>query len=259
MSQHIPNKQLGQHWLHDNATLSHICDLAELKMTDTVLEVGPGLGTLTRKLVKRAEHVVAVELDKSLADSLSTRVEALNLNVEHKSVLEYDLNNLPTDYKVVANIPYYLTAKLLRMLLESDNPPILTVLLIQKEVAQRVAAAPGQMSILAVSAQYYAEVELGREVPAKLFTPPPKVDSQVVKLSRRQEPLFSDIKTEDYFKVVKAGFSEKRKKLRSSLSGGLNLPKDQIDQLLKSAEISADARAQELTLDNWAKLVRLLY
>lgn len=259
MSDYVPNKQLGQHWLYDGATLSHICDLAELKPSDTVLEVGPGLGTLTSKLVKRTEHVIAVELDKTLADNLNGRVKALNLKVEQKSVLDYDLNNLPTDYKVVANIPYYLTAKLLRTLLESPNPPILTVLLIQKEVAQRVAARSGNMSILAVSAQYYAKVELGQEVPAKLFTPPPKVDSRVVKLVRRQEPRFADIKTEDYFKVVKAGFSEKRKKLRSSLSGSLDLPKNQVDELLKKAKISPDARAQELSLDNWAKLVNLLY
>lgn len=259
MNEHVPSKQLGQHWLYDNVTLSHICDLAELTQADTVLEVGPGLGTLTTMLVKRVKHVIAVELDKSLADSLSSRVEALNLLVEQKSVLEFDLNNLPTNYKVVANIPYYLTAKLLRMLLESDNPPTLTVLLIQKEVAQRVAAKPGQMSILAVSAQYYATVELGQKVPAKLFMPPPKVDSQVVKLIRRKEPLFSDIKPDDFFKVVKAGFSEKRKKLRSSLSGSLNISKDKTDELLKSAKISSAARAQELELDDWAKLTRLLY
>lgn len=257
MSNIIPDKSLGQHWLTDESILEKIVGYADTSENDEVVEVGPGLGTLTRPLTEHAGHVTAIELDKELADSLEVRVGALNLSVEQKSVLDYNFGELPRDYKVVANIPYYLTAKLLRLLLESQNPPILSVLLVQKEVAQRLAAQPGEMSLLAVSAQYYAKVSLGIEVPAGYFTPPPKVDSQVIILDRREEVLFPDIKTEDYFRLVKAGFSQRRKKLRSSLSAGLHLSKTDIETTLQKADLSLNARPQELSLDDWARLVRL--
>lgn len=257
MNKIIPDKSLGQHWLTDESILEMIVGYADISENDEVVEVGPGLGTLTRQLTEHAGHVTAIELDKSLADGLMARVEALNLSVKQKSVLDYNFSELPQGYKVVANIPYYLTAKLLRLLLESQNPPKLSVLLVQKEVAQRLAAQPGEMSLLAVSVQYYAKVSLGIEVPAEYFTPPPKVDSQVVILSRREEELFSDIKTEDYFRLVKAGFLQRRKKLRSSLSAGLQLPKADIEVALEKVDLSLNARPQELSLDDWAKLVRL--
>jgi 16S rRNA (adenine1518-N6/adenine1519-N6)-dimethyltransferase len=141
------------------------------------------------------------------------------------------------------------------MLLESPNPPVLISLLVEKEVAERLAAGPGELSMLGVSAQFYADVELREIVPAGLFTPPPKVDSQIVRLAVRSEPLFTDISTHDYFTVVRAGFSERRKKLRSSLSGGLRMEKKDVDALLRTAHIPADARAQELTLQQWHDIV----
>ncbi|HYG83535.1 MAG TPA: 16S rRNA (adenine(1518)-N(6)/adenine(1519)-N(6))-dimethyltransferase RsmA [Verrucomicrobiae bacterium] len=251
-----PNKALGQHWLDDITALEHICNMAELTTADTVLEIGPGPGALTKQLTARAGRVVAVEFDPQLAKQLPQRVKAANLEVVHGDILSYDLSRLPKNYKVVANVPYYITSKIVQVLLTATNRPSRIVLLVQKEVAERLAAAPGDMSILAVSAQLYAEVSLGAVVPAIAFTPPPKVDSQVVILQTRSAPLFPHIPDKHFFKVVKAGFSAKRKKLRSSLSGGLQLPKPTIETLVRAANINPDARAEALTLDDWARLTQ---
>lgn len=246
-----PKKSLGQHWLHDAATLTAIADAADIQLHDTVMEIGPGLGTLTEVLVKKAEKVVAVEFDEQLATDLPGRVKADNLEVVQSDILRFDLTSLPADYKVVANIPYYLTSNLIRNLSESSNQPIVSVILVQKEVAQRVAAEPGSMSILSVTAQYYWEVSLGLEVPARLFTPPPKVDSQVLIMKRRAKPLFEDVDTEDFFRLVKAGFSQRRKTLLNSLSGGLQLSKEDVKLLLEKAAIDSSARPQTLSLEEW--------
>jgi 16S rRNA (adenine1518-N6/adenine1519-N6)-dimethyltransferase len=251
-----PKKSLGQHWLTDEATLGAICEAAELKYNDLVLEIGPGLGSLTSQLVKRAGKIIAVELDESLATKLPIRVKSENLEVVQGDILKFDLTQLPPDYKVVANIPYYLTSNLIRVLCESTNPPVLMVLLIQKEVAQRIAAQPGQMGLLSVSAQLYYEPLLGQVVPAGLFDPPPAVDSQVIVLKRRAQPLFDELDTKTYFSLVKAGFSGRRKKLRSSLAAGLRLDKPQIDKLLDVAQIDPDSRAQDLDLKDWHKLYK---
>jgi len=249
-----PKKSLGQHWLNDTSALEAITEAAEIKPTDTVLEVGPGLGTLTQHLVRQAQHVVAVEFDEKLAATLPQRISAKNLRVIQADILHFNLEDLPTHYKVVANIPYYLTSNLLRHLSESLNPPYLMVLLLQKEVAQRVAAGPGQMSLLSVSVQLFYRAELGLQLPAELFTPPPKVDSQVVILRRHAKPLFKDLDDKVFFRLVKAGFSERRKKLRSSLSAGLNITKDEADRLLNRSEINGDLRAQNLSLEQWHRL-----
>ncbi len=251
-----PRKSLGQHWLNDEISLLAMVEAGEVNASDTVLEIGPGLGTLTKILCERAKKVIAIELDDILAASLAEKVATKNLEVVHESILDYDLSTLPKNYKVVANIPYYLTAKLIRKLLETSNPPKLMVLLVQKEVAQRIVARPGQMSILAVSVQFYAEAKVGDVVPARLFTPPPKVDSQIIQIKFRSQPLFEGVDSDEFFRLVKAGFSEKRKKLRSSLNGGLHLPKDQVDAWLKEAGIKADARAQELSLQQWRELLK---
>jgi 16S rRNA (adenine1518-N6/adenine1519-N6)-dimethyltransferase len=252
----IPKKSLGQHWLHDKATLQAICDSAEVASTDTVLEIGPGLGTLTKLLVAQADNVVAVEFDPILAANLGNHVPASNLQVVQQDILSFDLTGLPAGYKVVANIPYYLTSNLVRVLSESSNPPSTAVLLIQKEVAERVCAKAGAMSILSVTAQYYWETSLGQLVPAELFTPPPKVDSQVLILHRHEWPLFEDVDAKQFFRLVKAGFSQKRKTLVNSLSAGLSISKDQARTLLDAADIAQNSRAQALSLDDWHKLYR---
>jgi len=249
-----PKKSLGQHWLRDRDVLAHIADCAEVNDTDTVLEIGPGLGTLTSELLRRAQKVTAVEFDEDLARKLPGQFPGKNLEVVQSDILSYDLSDLPAGYKVVANVPYYITSKIVQLLMTSDNKPSIAVLLVQKEVAERLAAEAGDMSILAVSAQLFADVTLGNVVPAELFTPPPKVDSQVVILRTRRENLLGDLSEKEFFRVVKAGFSAKRKKLRSSLSGGLGISKDDAARLLQRAVIDPDTRAEDLSIDDWLRL-----
>jgi 16S rRNA (adenine1518-N6/adenine1519-N6)-dimethyltransferase len=247
-------KSLGQHWLKDEASLAAICDAAEVGLNDTVLEIGPGPGSLTAELVESAQHVVAVEYDAELARDLPKRVQADNLKVVHQDIMSFDLTSLPPDYKVVANIPYYLTSNLVRVLCESSNHFSVAALLIQKEVAQRVCAKPGDMSLLSVSVQFYCEASLGPLVPAHLFTPPPKVDSQIIKLRYRSEPRFPGIDTKQFFRIVKAGFSQKRKTLLNSLSAGLHLTREQTESVLQAAGIKPTVRAQNLSVDDWYQL-----
>lgn len=251
----MPDKSLGQHWLKDPAVLARIADEAELTADDTVLEIGPGLGTLTSELLRRAGRVVAVEFDPALARKLPGQFPGKNLEVINADILSFDLSTLPTGYKVVANVPYYITSKIVQALMTAENKPSVTVLLVQKEVAERIAAEPGDMSILAISAQVYAEASLGAVVPAEFFTPPPKVDSQVVVLRTRMAPLIASAREKAFFRLVKAGFSAKRKKLRSSLSGGLGVSKDETETLLKNAGISPDSRAEDLAIEDWLRLL----
>jgi 16S rRNA (adenine1518-N6/adenine1519-N6)-dimethyltransferase len=254
----MPNKALGQHWLKDRLTLETIADCAALTPDDTVLEIGPGLGTLTSVLLSRAKQVVAVEFDPELARKLPGQFPGKNLLVQHADILSFDLTTLPSDYKVVANVPYYITSKIVQLLMTSANKPSVAVLLVQKEVAERLAARPGDMSILAISAQVFAEVSLSDEVPAELFTPPPKVDSQIVVLKTRSRSLLDNIDEKKFFRVVRAGFSAKRKKLRSSLSGGLGISKEQAETLLRGASIDPNVRAESLTIDDWLRLAAAL-
>ena len=250
-----PKKSLGQHWLKDRAVLASIADEASIRPNDTVLEIGPGLGTLTSELLRRAAKVIAVEFDPELARKLPGQFPGTNLEVINEDILSFDVSALPAGYKVVANVPYYITSKIVQKLMTAENKPATAVLLVQKEVAERLAAEPGDMSILAISAQVYAEAHLGDVVPAYLFTPPPKVDSQVVVLESRQYPLVKPENEKAFFRVVKAGFSAKRKKLRSSLSGGLAISKTEVEQLLAKAKISPDARAEDLSISDWLRLI----
>lgn len=251
-----PKKHLGQHWLRDSEALKAMVTAADVSVGDTVVEIGPGLGTLTTELVKVATKVIAVEFDELLATELPFRVPAENLEVIQADILKFDFGSLPKDYKVVANIPYYLTSNLLRLLCESLNPFSQAALLVQKEVAERVGANAGQTSLLSISVQFYAQVGLGRVVPASLFEPPPKVDSQILKLTYRNEPLFPEVDSKKFFRLVKAGFSERRKKLRSSLSGGLGITKDEAEALMQEAKIDPNLRAQALSLDDWHRLYK---
>jgi 16S rRNA (adenine1518-N6/adenine1519-N6)-dimethyltransferase len=261
MSSPKPKKELGQHWLRDIATLDAIIDAAQVEQGDTVLEIGPGLGTLTARLLKKGATVIAVEFDRVLARNLHAgltkqlgEATTSKLSVIESDILSFDFTKLPAGYKVVANIPYYLTSHLIRILGESSNAPDMAALLVQKEVAERVCANPGDMSLLSVSAQVFFDAYLGIFVPAALFTPPPKVDSQVLLLVKHAEPLVPIDQQKAFFRLVKAGYGERRKKLRSSLSGGLHISKDEADELLLSAGINGDLRAQALSITDWQKL-----
>lgn len=247
-------KSLGQHWLHDETILQAIVKAGDVQKGDSVLEIGPGLGTLTDVIAVTGATVTALEFDQDLIKGLNKKfANTSQVNIQEGDIRTYDFSLMPADYKVIANIPYYLTSHLIRSMSETSNQPAVAVLLIQKEVAERVAATPGSMGILSVTAQFYYECSLDVEVPAKYFTPPPKVDSQVLVLKRRDKKLF-DVDEKQFFRFIKAGFSEKRKTMRNALSGGLNISKDQADELLKMANIATNVRAQELSMQQWSEL-----
>lgn len=254
----MPDKSLGQHWLKNREILLHIAQHAELTDQDTVLEIGPGPGTLTSILLSQVKTVIAVEFDEALANKLPGQFPGKDLRVIHSDILSFDLNQLPPNYKVVANVPYYITSKIVQLLMTADNKPAIVVLLVQKEVAQRLAAVGGKHSILSVSAQLFADVRLGDEVSAHFFEPAPKVDSQVVILEPHKQDLFENFDQKEFFRVVKAGFSAKRKKLISSLSAGLAMDKDQISAILKKVDVDQNQRAENLSLQQWWDLTQEL-
>jgi 16S rRNA (adenine1518-N6/adenine1519-N6)-dimethyltransferase len=248
-----PNKGLGQHFLVDKPSLEAVMDAAEPGPADTVLEIGPGLGVMTRPLTRAAGRVIAVETDPVLA-GLLRREAPSNLEVVERDILQFNLTELTPGYKVIANIPYYLTSKILRLLIEGPNPPSLMSLLIQKEVAERIIAKPGHLSILALSVQYYGRPELVRVVERHKFWPPPEVDSAILRVTYTGHVFPAD--PQALFRLIKAGFGEKRKQLKNALGGGLNLSPDFAAGLLKAAKIAPTARAQELDLRAWERLYR---
>lgn len=251
------NKSLGQHWLKDRLILDAMVDFAGVGPDDTVLEIGPGLGTLTSAILRRAKRVVAVEFDANLAHKLPAQFPGKNLEVINSDILQFDLSQLPQGYKVVANLPYYITAKIVNFLISAPHRPASITILIQKEVAERIAQTSGS-SVLGLAVENYATVELGEIVGPEWFTPPPKVDSQIVRLDLRRQPLIAEVELErEFFRVVKAGFSAKRKKLRSSLAGGLALDKTTVEQLLKTATIDPNRRAEDLTFEQFWRLTEV--
>lgn len=249
------NKSLGQHWLTDNSILESIVAAANLTDGELVLEIGPGPGFLTEQILAKTDNLVAVEYDKELYNQLAKKYQTIKtVQIINQDILKFNFSSIQHPYKIIANIPYYLTANLLRILSEANNPPRLAVLLVQKEVAQRINAAAGQHSKLSIFIQNVFETRLGPEVAAEYFSPPPKVDSQVIVLTKRPKELVPYHLKKQFSVLVKAGFSEKRKKLRSSLSGGLNISKEEIDNLLNASKINPNARAQELSINNWIEI-----
>lgn len=253
-----PKKSLGQHWLRDKASLEAMARAGLARDGDVVLEIGPGHGTLTQVLLGRGARVIAVEKDEQLAEKLAARINSARFKIVSADILEFDLNELPRDYKVVANIPYYLTSQLIRVLGESANPPKVAALLVQKEVAERLAARPGQMSLLSVSAQVYYQPTLKEVVLAELFAPPPKVDSQIIQLLRRPQPLVAGDLRKAFFRVVKAGFSNRRKTVENSLAAGLRTSKEEAVGLLAKAGIKPHCRPQELSISDWKSIAELV-
>lgn len=256
-------KSLGQNFLKDDDVLNRIIESAGLDMGDNVIEIGPGQAALTEKLIKVCKKVVAIEIDDRLIEPLHTKLVG-NENVEilHGDILQINLPKLIEDnswqeegYKVVANIPYYITAPIIRLLLETKYPAKEIILMVQKEVAERIVAKAGKMSILAVSVQYYAEAEYLFTVPKTAFDPMPKVDSAIIKITRNLK-IDTDNKeeTKKFFRNVKAGFSAKRKTLANNLSNSFQLDKKETEDKLVSLGFSANVRAQELTVADWKKL-----
>ena len=251
------NKRLGQNFLQDPYVLQKIGNLAEIRPTDTVLEIGPGLGSLTRYLAAAAQKVVAIELDDRLFPALEAVVAPYrNIQIVHGDVLDIEPGELiqQKDYLVVANIPYYITSAVIRHLLESDPKPRRIVLTIQKEVAERICAKAGDMSLLALSVQVYGRPKIVAQIPAGAFYPAPKVDSSVLVTEIYPIPRVSIDRLEIFFQLTKAGFSQKRKKLRNSLSAGMRLSTVETEKLLWAVDIDPQRRAETLSLEEWGKL-----
>jgi len=258
-------KSLGQHFLVSAGALAGITEAAELTPSDTVIEVGPGPGALTAELLARAGRVIAVELDGTMLDLLARRFSSVsNLTLVREDILKIMPAALlakagldaGTSFKVVANLPYYITSPVLRHFLEGDARPSLMVVTVQKEVAQSVAAAPGDMSLLGVSVQFYAEAKIAARIPAGAFMPPPKVDSAVLKLRLYRDLPVPPSGIAGFFKIVRAGFCANRKQLVNSLAQGLAEDKERVRALLERAGIDPGRRAETLTVAEWVILWR---
>ena len=261
-------KSLGQHFLVDDAVLEKILNAADLSTNDTVIEVGPGLGLMTAELAKRAGWVIAIELDNRLAALLQENLAAENVVVLNEDVLGTDpaallkgsAPHFPPQlrsYKVVANLPYYITSPVLRHFLEAPVKPQTMVVMVQKEVAKTIAADAGDRSVLSIAVQFYGKPSIVTDVPAASFFPPPEVDSAVLKIDVYRQP---PVKVDDvagFFKLVRAGFTAARKQVANSLARGLRLPKGEVLALLEKASIDPTRRAETFTLEEWAALFRV--
>jgi 16S rRNA (adenine1518-N6/adenine1519-N6)-dimethyltransferase len=268
-----PKRSLGQNFLVDPAHRARIVAAADLAREDVVLEIGAGDGALTGLIAAQAGRVVAVELDQRLIPGLKARFAAQ----PHVTVLQGDILAMEigdamrgsnsdlasatapeadagSHFKVVANLPYYITASVIRKLLELPRPPGLLVLTVQREVAERIAASPPEMSLLAVSVQYYCTAQVVDHIPPGAFRPPPKVESAVIRLLRRREHPFPHLHVEDFFRIVRAGYCQPRKQLRNSLAHGMGASGGQATAWLQSAGVSPHRRAETLTLEEWGRL-----
>jgi 16S rRNA (adenine1518-N6/adenine1519-N6)-dimethyltransferase len=253
------DKRLGQNFLQDESALEKIAATAEILEDDCVLEIGPGLGSLTRHLAVSARNVTAVELDPDLLSPLQAVLAPYpNVRVVHGDILKLSISELvdQPDYIVAANIPYNITSAIIRHLLESDPKPRRVVLTIQKEVAERICAQPGDLSLLALSVQVYGQPRIAAKIPAGAFHPAPKVDSAILRIDIHDEPRIPTGMLDTFFKLIKAGFSQKRKTLRNSLSSGLHIATAEAESLLVSAGIDPMRRAETLSMDEWGRMVK---
>jgi len=254
------DKRLGQNFLQDPYALEKIVRVADIDPSDTVLEIGPGLGNLTRYLAAGAKNVVAIELDERLFPPLEAVIAPYdNIQLVPGDILDLEPGNViqQENYLVVANIPYYITSAVIRHLLESNPKPRRIVLTIQKEVAERICAGPGKMSLLALSVQVYGQPWVATQIPSGAFYPAPKVDSSVLVVDIFPDPVVPGMLLDTFFLLIKAGFSQKRKKLRNSLSAGMRQSPAETEKLLHTANIDPQRRAETLSLDEWRILSNL--
>ena len=252
-----PRKSLGQNFLVDNGALEKVVDAAEIEPIDVVLEIGAGLGSLTRFLSNVARKVVAVELDSHLIPILETVLGSEgNVELVYGDILKLDPARLISvdQYLVVANIPYYITSAIFRHLLAAKRKPRRIVMTIQKEVAQRICAQPGDMSLLALSVQVFGKAKIVAKISAGSFYPAPNVDSAVIRVDLYPNPLVDESKLDTFFQLTRAGFGQKRKMLRKSLAAGLSLPVVKVEEMLLQNEIDSTRRAETLNLDEWGRL-----
>lgn len=241
----------GQNFLIEKNVIDSMTE--EVSKEDTVVEIGPGLGVLTKELCKKAKKVIAIEKDPKMVEVLkATCDEYNNLEVMNKDILKVDLGKHVKDrkYKVVANLPFYISSPIFRFFLESKTKPTKMTFIVQKEIAEKVTADDGDLNILAISVQIYAKAKVIQEVKSGSFWPAPKVDAAILEIAPLKNSLF-EIDTKKFFRIVKAGFRERRKKLVNSLSGGLSIEKRKVEDILKELNIREDIRAERLTMANW--------
>jgi 16S rRNA (adenine1518-N6/adenine1519-N6)-dimethyltransferase len=255
-----PKRSLGQNFIFDNNILARIVNLAELKSSDSVLEIGPGIGSLTRHLSSAAEMVLAVEIDERLIPVPRDQLQNYNnVIILWGDVLKVEaFTYFSSSYCVVANVPYYITGAILRRLFDSDPLPDRAVLTVQREVARRMAASPGNMSLLAAFVQYYAHIEVAFAIKAGSFWPRPNVDSAVVRLDTRSERLIEQRQEADFFRLLRVGFGQKRKQLQKNLRG-LNFSREHIQAALQQSGIDGTRRAETLSLDEWKSIFHALF
>jgi len=260
-------KRLGQNFLIDKNIVRKIIKTAELKSTDIILEVGPGLGVLTKEIAKYAKKIITVEKDPRMIKSLRKNLQEFkNIKIIQEDILKFKITNFKfQNYKIIANLPFYITAPVIRKFLEADNAPERMVLVIQKEVAQRICAKPPKMNLLAVSVQFYAAPKIISYIPKKSFRPKPKVDAAIIKIipHKKYKDINSCAKRQALFRVVRVGFSHPRKQLVNNLlamdlSNGLKLNKKKLSALLLKHGIKPSQRAETLTIDDWLKLSKML-
>lgn len=253
-----PDKRLGQVFLVEPIALQRVVEAAEILTSDSVLEIGAGLGSLTRYLAAAASKVVAVEVDERIMPALQEILTPFtNISLVYGDILELDPAELmgQAGYLVVANIPYYITSVIMRHLLETRLRPQRVVLTVQREVAGRICAQPGEMNLLALSVQVYGKPLVAAYIPAGSFYPLPKVDSAVIRVDIYPTPVIPYTHLDLFFRLAKAGFSQKRKTLRNALAGGLAWKTEQVEQLLQAASIDPRRRAETLSLEEWQRLV----
>jgi 16S rRNA (adenine1518-N6/adenine1519-N6)-dimethyltransferase len=254
-----PRKSLGQNFLVNEGAREIIIAAADLQPGEAVLEIGPGLGALTERLLDEVERVVCVELDSTLYEILSSNFgECDKLKLICGDILEMQPGELglETGYVVVANIPYNITSSLIRHLMESDAPASRIILTIQREVAERIVAGPGDMSLLSLSVQLFGTPTIKASLSSGSFYPVPSVDSSVVRIDMHTQPLATKQELDRLFKLAKAGFGQKRKQLKNALANGLPINKDQAVGLLHSCDIDPRERAQGLSLEDWFCLAK---
>ncbi len=258
-----PSREFGQNFLIDREVLEEIVAAADLKKDDVVLEIGPGFGVLTSELVARVKKVVAVEADRKLAKTLKEIIGSpKNLEVAEGDVLKFNVSDLSFknyEYKIVANLPYQITSAMLRKFLENEPRPSEITVMVQKEVAERISGEEG--SVLSLSVKFYGRPEIVATVPSGAFWPEPEVDSAILKISEIKKETEKNIKRidpKDFFRIVKIGFSSRRKQLHNNLSGGLRLPADKINETLLKFGLDPKIRAEDLSLDNWIDLAKAL-
>lgn len=254
-----PKKSLGQNFLHDPNTLEKIVSTAELMPDDTVVEIGPGTGTLTRQLAEKARHVISIEIDEDMRPILDAELSAFdNVILVYEDFLKVDVLRLvgSKPFVVVANVPYYITSKIIRHLLEPHRRPRRIVLTVQYEVAERIIAGPGDMSVLAVSVQFYGKPRIITRLKPGVFWPRPDVDSAVLCIDPFDHPVLDVPDAKTFFRVVRAGFGQKRKQLKNSLGGGLGIKAKRAGEIMDITGIEPSRRAETLAMEEWAALTR---